>query len=57
MKALIGGGALSAVPLIVEEEEEQPSGFTGSVGGQIDQEHIQILTVFYFLLSKLKAVL
>ena len=37
MKALIGGGALSAVPLIVgKEEEEQPSGFTGSVGGQID---------------------
>ena len=37
MQALIGGGALSAVPLIVgKEEEEQPSGFTGSVGGQID---------------------
>jgi len=31
------GGALSAAPLLFgQEEEEQPTGFTGSVGGQID---------------------
>ena len=37
IQALVGGGALSALPLIFgQEEEEQPTGFTGSVGGQID---------------------
>ena len=31
------GGALSAAPFLFgQEEEEQPTGFTGSVGGQID---------------------
>jgi len=30
------GGALSAAPLLFQEEEEQPSGFTGSPGGNID---------------------
>ena len=31
------GGALSAAPLLIgQEEEQQPTGFTGSVGGNID---------------------
>jgi len=34
---LAGAGLLSAAPFIIgQEEEEQPAGFTGSVGGQID---------------------
>ena len=38
MKALVGGGLLSAAPLFLQEEEEQGEGLgtTGSVGGQID---------------------
>ena len=38
MKALIGGGLLSAAPLLLQEEEQQGEGLgtTGSVGGQID---------------------
>jgi len=37
MKALIGGVGLSSLPLIFgKQEEQQPTGFTGSVGGQID---------------------
>jgi len=38
MKALIGGGLLSAAPLLLQQEEEQGEGLgtTGSVGGQID---------------------
>ena len=36
-KALALGAGLTAAPLLLgKEEEEQPSGFTGSVGGQID---------------------
>ena len=36
-KMLAGAGLLSAAPLLLgQEEEEQPAGFTGSVGGQID---------------------
>jgi hypothetical protein len=37
MKALIGGGLLSAAPLLFQQEEEQGEGLgtTGSVGGQI----------------------
>jgi hypothetical protein len=38
MKALIGGGVLSSLPLLFQQEEEQGEGLgtTGSVGGQID---------------------
>ena len=36
-RMLAGAGLLSAAPFIIgQEEEEQPAGFTGSVGGQID---------------------
>ena len=37
-KALIGGGVLSSLPLLFQQEEEQGEGLgtTGSVGGQID---------------------
>jgi len=36
-RMLAGAGLLSAAPLLFgQEEEEQPAGFTGSVGGQID---------------------
>ena len=37
MKALIGGGVLSSLPLLFQQEEEQGQGLgtTGSVGGQI----------------------
>ena len=36
-RMLSGAGLLSAAPFIIgQEEEEQPAGFTGSVGGQID---------------------
>ena len=38
MKALVGGGVLSSLPLLFQQEEEQGQGLgtTGSVGGQID---------------------
>jgi len=36
-RMLAGAGLLSAAPLLFgKQEEEEPSGFTGSVGGQID---------------------
>ena len=36
MGKLALGAGISSLPLLFQEEEEQPTGFTGSVGGQID---------------------